>query len=372
MALGGLACSRPERSERPGARARREPPPGAHWDGFPVGKVDSFITPTEEFFVRDHFGVPTVPEPWTLTVEGAVEERLVVSVDDLAKLSPVEHDVTLECAGNAGRNGLNWPGALRAWTGASTGAFEGRSLAELLRRAKPRDGAVEVAFIGADEGVERGSPESHAFARSVPIDVALAPTSMLATRMNGAELPANHGGPLRAILPGRYATDSVKWLVRMVVVTQPFEGFYQKQRYRRATREDAAGEALGELRVQSEIARPASNQRVAAGTATEVTGVAWGGSGGVERVEVSVDGGATFSDATFLDPVQPFAWRRWTWSWKPERPGPRLVVARATDHAGNSQPFLSDEELGKTYSVSGRDRIQYGNNAVPIVAINVV
>jgi DMSO/TMAO reductase YedYZ molybdopterin-dependent catalytic subunit len=194
---------------------------------------------------------------------------------------------------------------------------------------------------------------------------------MLATRMNDAPLPGLHGGPIRAIFPDRYATDSVKWLVRIVVLSRPFDGFYQQHRYRRATRDDSVGVALGELRVQSEISRPTAGERVRRDGPVDVSGVAWGGHGGIDRVEVSVDGGASFAEASFIDPKRPYCWRRWRWSWRPERAGPRLILARATDATGASQPFASDEELGKSYSVSGRDRIQYANNAVPIIPVDV-
>jgi hypothetical protein len=130
--------------------------------------------------------------------------------------------------------------------------------------------------------------------------------------------------------------------------------------------------ALGELRVQSEIARPKPGDRLPQGLLVDIVGVAWGGSGGVDRVQVSVDGGTSYAAAELIDPDRPFCWRRWRWSWRPDRPGSRMILARATDRAGTSQPLASDEELGLGYSVSGPDRIQYANNSAPVIPVTVV
>ena len=365
--LGAAAC-RPTQQGNPRSV-------GARFDGFPIQRVDSFLTPTADFFVRDHFGVPDVAERagdnWTLRVDGDVEASRTLSLAELAMYPKMDVPVTLECAGNAGRNGLGWPGGPRAWGGASTASFQGISLAALLQLARPRSGAREVVLFGADIGAERGSSRVEPFARSVPLASALAGPSILATGMNGARLPTLHGGPLRAVFPGRYATDSVKWLARISILSTPFSGLYQAHRYRRATRLDPVGTPLGELRLQNEIVRPLAGAQLPAGLLTDVMGVTWGGVGGVERVDVSVDGGQSFVAATFIDPDRPNCWRRWTWPWKPEHPGPRLLLARAVDRSGEAQPMASEEERGLSYSVSGPDRIQYANNSVPVIPVTV-
>ncbi len=367
LALGDAACRRlgfPRQVRREGAR----------FAGFPIWRVDSFLTPTSDFFVRDHFGVPAAAHhlhPWTLRVEGDVDRPFTLSLEELARETPVELPVTLECAGNAGRNGVGWPGAGRAYGGASSALFQGFPIAPLLARAGVRPGVVEVVFEGADEGTERGDARARTFAEAVPLEAALAPSAMLATRMNGAPLPALHGGPVRALFPGRYATDSVKWLARIRAIDQPFDGYYATRRYRRASPADPVGRPVGELRVQSEIAHPRPGDKLPAGLAVDVLGVAWGGHGGAARVEISVDGGRSFASATFLDPANPFCWRRFRYTWIPRVPGPRLVLARATDAGGTSQPFASDEDLGLGYSISGPDRMEYENNSAPIVPVTV-
>ncbi len=367
-ALGSAACRRL-------GLGRHALHGGSRFDSFPIWRLDGFVTPTAAFFVRDHFGIPGDAlhgEGWTVRVEGDVERPFELSLAEIGAAALVERPVTLECAGNAGRNGIGpWTGGGRAYGGASTAVFGGHALAPLLERAGPKPGVVEIVFEGADAGAERGSDERHVFARSVPLAKALAPESMLATRMNGDTLPVRHGGPLRALFPGRYATDSVKWLRRIRAISAPFDGYYQSRRYVRKAPGDPNVHQLGDLRVQSEIARPRPGAKLPVGLAVDVVGVAWGGHGGLAKVEVSVDGGETFAPATFLDPDRPFCWRRWRHTWTPERPGPRLLLARATDGTGASQPFASGEELGRSYSVSGLDRIQYADNAVPIVPVVV-
>jgi DMSO/TMAO reductase YedYZ molybdopterin-dependent catalytic subunit len=195
---------------------------------------------------------------------------------------------------------------------------------------------------------------------------------MLAVRMNGEPLPSGHGGPLRAVLSGRYATDSVKWLCRIRLVSAPFEGFYQKRRYRRAARDDPEGRSLGLLRIQSEIANPASGEDLPLGRLVDIRGVAWGGQRGVARVDVSLDGGANFAPASFLDPDRPTCWRRWSFVWRPDRVGPYQILSRATDGRGTSQPLASDDELGRSHSVSGPKYVDYANNSVGRVGVRVV
>ncbi len=346
---------------------------GARFEGLPIDQIEGFLTPNELFFVRNHFGIPQPPKsgPWRFSIEGEVEQPLPLDVGALGEIAPVDRPVTLECAGNAGRNGLGRPGGPRAFSGVSTAAFQGVPLAPLLRRARLRASVVEVVFEGADSGQEAGATEPSAFARSVPLAAALDGSVFLATGMNGAPLPAPHGGPLRVVFPGRYATDSVKWVKRIIAVSSPFEGFYQRSRYRHATSSDPDGISLGTLKVQSEISRPRPGERLPPELPLEISGLAWGGLGGPAGVRVSVDGGATFTDATFLDPERPACWRRWSLRWRPEGRGPRLILSQAFDHAGSAQPFASDEELGLGYSISGSDRIQYANNAVPVIPITI-
>lgn len=370
LAAEGLACRNLFRHGEPAPRDG-----GARFDGTPITKLGDFLTPTPKLFVRDHFGVPDLAklptQDWALSVGGDVEHPLEIRLSDLADLARLAAPVLLECAGNAGRNGIGWPGAGRAWVGAGTSIFAGFSLAALLRRAAPRASVQEIVLSGADAGAERGSNERHTFARSVPLRAALLDSAILATEMNGEPLPRRHGGPLRAIFPSRYATDSVKWLTRIEALSHPFDGFYQKERYRRATPADPTGQSLGELRVQSEISKPRAGQRLPMGLTVEVLGVAWAGPVGLDRVEVSADGGQTFSIANFLDPERPGCWRRWRWLWRPTQAGPRLLMARATDRGGQTQPLESEEELGMSYSLSGPDRIQYANNTVPLVPVTV-
>src|SRR5437016_1257534 len=196
----------------------------------PFEKLESLITPTESFYVRTHFPIPSIDrDAWWLHVEGDVENPFAINYEQLLEFESVTIPVTLECAGNNRSflapkvKGVQWGlGAV------GTAEWTGVPLSILLDRARARPEACEVILEGADGGLlaEAKSPpgEMH-FARSVPLAKA-SQNVLLAYEMNGNDLPPEHGFPLRAVVPGWYAVASVKWLQRIVVTSQPFTGYY--------------------------------------------------------------------------------------------------------------------------------------------------
>lgn len=171
---------------------------------------------TESFFVRSHFAVPDVDvKNFKLTVEGHVENKLELTLDDLKKMEAVSRDIVLECAGN-GRvflvpqaRGLQWGhGAvgLAKWTGVPLGA--------VLERAKVKAGAGDVVLTGADKGAiaDPATPGTINFDRGIPLAKAKKDETLLAWDMNDEPLTASHGAPLRALVGGWYGMASVKWL----------------------------------------------------------------------------------------------------------------------------------------------------------------
>jgi DMSO/TMAO reductase YedYZ molybdopterin-dependent catalytic subunit len=194
--------------------------------------LSSFITPNEQFYVRNHFTMPELsPDTWRLKVEGAVSRKLDLTLAALKKMPSRTVTATLECAGNnraflvPKAKGVPWRlGAVgnARWTGVP--------LAAVLERAGLRDAAAGVILEGADKGEltadARPTGAVH-FARGLPIDKARASDVLLAYAMNGEELPKAHGFPLRAVVPGWYGVASIKWLDRLVVTTRPFNGYFQ-------------------------------------------------------------------------------------------------------------------------------------------------
>jgi sulfane dehydrogenase subunit SoxC len=201
------------------------------------------------------------------------------------------------------------------------------------------------------------------FVRSLPLARALDPDTLLAWQLNGEPLPPEHGHPLRVLVPGWYGVASVKWLTRLTVLDEPFVGHFQTERYvYRGDPEYADGAPVTLMQVRALITHPAAGaavERNAAG-AISVEGVAWSGFGRVERVEVSDDGGETWSPAEVTWPASRWAACSWSFDWLPQRPGEHCLMVRATDVTGRTQPLEPRwNELG------------YGNNVVQRIAATV-
>ncbi|HEY1581986.1 MAG TPA: sulfite oxidase [Chthoniobacterales bacterium] len=319
----------------------------------PFDKLDGFITPNEQFYIRSHFAVPEVEAAnWKLQIEGAVENARSWSFDELKALPATKIPATLECAGNSRVflvpkvKGTQWElGAIgnAEWTGVSLG--------ELLRAAKLKEGALEVILEGADAGAISEAPKPAGkihYARSVPLGKARHDI-LLAYAMNGQPLPPAHGFPLRAIVPGWYGMAAVKWLQRVIVTDRPYLGYYQTVDYAFWQR-DAAGVRLvpiTEMQVKSAIARPGMNEVIAAGKCYEVAGAAWTAEAEIVKVELSVDGGKSWETVSLGKETARNCWQLWEYSWTvPQESGRRILMVRATDSRGRSQPMERDPDRG--------------------------
>lgn len=324
----------------------------------PFSTLNGFTTPNESFYVRCHFPIPEITaSEWRLEIEGEVEAPFSLSYDELLAMEARTIAATLECAGNnriflePKVKGVQWElGAVgnASWTGVA--------LSEVLGRAKLKSGALEVILEGADEGEIANPPRPAGrirFARSLPLEKALDDV-LLAHTMNGQELSASHGFPLRVIVPGWYAMASVKWLRRVIVTDKPFGGYYQSIDYTYWKR--VAGlptlAPLAEQQVKAEIARPETGETVPAGAIVKVHGAAWSCDADITNVEVSADSGATWEVAQFVDSSVKNAWRLWEYDWHtPARPGKQRLLARATDSRGRVQPLERDGDRG-TYMIN--------------------
>ncbi len=315
-----------------------------------LAEQTGIVTPNERHYVRNHFAVPA--HPGRLEIGGLVRSPRSLTVAELARRPQATLLVTLECAGN-GRRHLDPPAPGEPWGLGAVGTAEwtGVPLAELLDEVEPAAGTVEIGVSGADRGTPAAVGHEIGFERSMPLD--LARTALVALRMNGEALPPDHGAPVRLIVPGRYGMASVKWLTKVVGLAEPFGGFFQADRY------VVDGRPLGPIAPRAVITTPADGARVG-GRRQTIRGYAWSGSGPIVAVEVSVDGGATWQ-ASELGPIAaPLAWRPWHVEWRPERLGAAILLARATDAAGERQP------LGQV-----RNALGYRNNAAQPVTVEV-
>src|SRR6266700_1883780 len=324
----------------------------------PFSSLDQFITPTEAFYVRTHFPIPKIDKrDWRLRVEGNVEKPFELGYEDLLRMQARTSAVTLECADN-NRNFLEPKVKGVQWGLGAVGTAEwtGVPLSILLDRAEVKPGACEVILEGADGGRlddPKAPPGELKFARSIPVSKAHTDV-LLAYKMNDADLPPQHGFPLRAIVPGWYAMASIKWLQRIIITGQPFTGYYQTMDYsywkRRGDIADLA--PLTELQVKAEIARPAQGEIVPADSKVRVHGAAWTSDGEITKVELSTDGGASWKEANLVDQAILNAWRLWEFEWwTPSKPGKQTLVARAIDSRGRTQPVERDPDRG-TYMIN--------------------
>ncbi len=313
--------------------------------GMPLEALRYDVTPPGLHYLLIHYDIPLLdPATFTLTVDGHVERPLRLGLEELRDRPRVTTRVTLECAGN-GRALLEPRPVSQPWLVEAVGNAEwtGTPLAPLLREAGLRDGFVDVVFTGADHGVERG--EEQDYQRSLSVADAMADTLgegvLLAYEMNGAPLPPQHGYPLRLVVPGWYGMAHVKWLTSITVVDEPFDG-YQMRAYRRRGDRDDPGTPLTRIEPRALLVPPGfpdfmSRARVVRPGPVTLEGRAWSGWAPIEAVEVSVDGGASWREASVETAPAPHAWSRWTTTWDAS-PGRYLLCARARDASGRTQP----------------------------------
>lgn len=302
--------------------------------GFDFSSLQTPLTANNAFFIRNHFKVPPLSsEHWRLRVTGAVRNPFELSYREIASQPGRNLTVTLECAGNVVGGG-----------GVSTASWTGIGLRELLDRASLQPSVKFIRFVGSDQGsVEDSAGPPIPFTRSIPLEKAVSSDTLLAYQMNGALLSAEHGYPVRAIVPGWYGMDSVKWLARIEALDHEDGGYFMTERYVSA-RLLAVGSLrapVTRMRVKSQIARPREGDVLPAEPYV-IRGAAWAGENKIARVEVSVDSGKSWALAALETTPQPYTWTLWNQRWVPPGPGAYTATVRAIDDQGNIQPPSQD------------------------------
>ncbi len=267
--------------------------------------VTSPITPNDQHYVVTQNTVdPTVnADIWQLEVTGLVGNPGVYNYEVLQQLPSTSRAITLECIANEVGAHLM-----------STAVWQGVTLKTLLeQRGGTTAGAKYVAFYSVD-----------GYTVSLPLAEVLEADALLAWRMNGEVLPKRHGFPLRVLIPGRFGEENPKWLTRVELTDHFVGGLYSDQHWYN-----------GPLHLTSRIDRPQGN--VAVGRPVEVGGIAFGGSLGIQRVEMSTDTDLTWNEVTLQPPLSKDAWVLWTWQWTPTTPGEHTLVVRATNGKGELQ-----------------------------------
>ena len=332
--------------------------------GMPLEALRYDLTPVGLHYLLIHYDIPAVdPDTWTLTVGGQVAERLSLRLADLKERESVEVIATMECAGN-GRAALTPRPVSQPWLleAVGTARWRGVRLASLLEEAQLLEEAVDVVFTGLDRGIEKGVEQR--YQRALPVEVAFSDDLLLAYEMNGAPLLPQHGFPLRLVVPGWYGMTNVKWLTSITAVDEPFAGYQHAAAYRMRASEEEEGTPVTRMAPRSLMVPPGipdfhTRARTLERGPVLLQGRAWSGHAAVNRVEVSLDDGATWQEAALEPGASPWAWRRWTFGWEAE-PGRYVLACRASDEAGNAQPD------GPSWNVGG-----YSNNAVQRVPVTV-
>jgi len=300
-----------------------------------VRSYNSYLTPVDIFFVRQHIPRPGPidPEAYRLTVNGMVSKPAQMTLADLRKLPQYTVTATLECTGNGrGFYSPKVPGIQWGRGAVGNAEWRGPRLGDVLKAAGMDPKTAFIEFDGADVGVA-STPD---FVRSMPISKVMHPATLLALSMNG-ETPAMHGFPVRLIVPGWDGTSWVKWVIRVTAAAQPNTGFFMNPAYRipkynlppGTPARPAELEVVEGMPVKSTITAPEDQSKFA-----------WAGEEAIVRVEISTDGGSRWHDAELLSPMRHFAWRLWKLDWKPTEPGYYTILSRATDSAGRVQPIV--------------------------------
>jgi len=315
------------------------------------------ITPNDSFYVRNHFTAPSVdPAKWKLSITGDVQ--ILLSLSQIREMPSKTILATLECAGN-GRTWMRPVPPSTAWKdgAAATAEWTGVELRAVLEKVQLQDSAKEVLFKGADAGVEAGRDLS--FERSLPIDEALSEDVILAYEMNGHPLPKAHGFPLRLIVPGWYAMASVKWLTEIRVLSEMFQGYYQKERYVYSNPHGRVQTPVNRMRVKSVILEPTEDVVLKCGERCRVQGLAWSGLAPITKVELGAHN-SHWREVQLSKDLGRYAWRRWFATWTPQRPGRYVLMSRAFDETGRQQP---EESVWNLYG--------YGYNTVATRSVTV-
>jgi len=313
----------------------------------------AFITPQHHFYVRCHGDIPVLDAAvHRLRIEGMVATPLELGVDELrSRFAPVSVVATMQCAGNRRADmqrvrptsGDPWaPGAI------GTAEWTGVSLADVLSAAGVEKGpALHVAFESADECHVAG--KSFLYGASIPLHKAMAGEVLLAFAMNDEPLKAEHGAPLRVVVPGYAGVRSPKWLRTITVQDHPSDNPIQADDYKlfpadvtAATADPAQGVTINALPLNSAICEPAPHAALQPG-ATILRGYATASNRAVMRVDVSADGGRSWTQATLEDkPEQPWSWFFWHATLELPK-GEHELAVRAWDEAGQTQPALPDD-----------------------------
>jgi sulfite oxidase len=367
----------------------QEPPKGPQYLNFP-GKSDKLVvlgerplvaetpeqlldddtTPTDKFFIRNNGPTPepaSNPDAWKIVVDGEVNQKLELTLGELkSRFRPVTQRLMLECGGN-GRSYFTPQARGNQWTNGGAGCAEwtGVPLADVLRAAGVKPSAAFTGHYGADRSL--ADPTKDALSRGVPMQKAMDANNLIVFAMNGQPLSNIHGGPVRLVIPGWPGSVSSKWLTRVWVRDKVHDGAGMGgTSYRVAIKPMIPGDRvdpdnfrdLESMPVRSIITRPANGTSFGKEVReVRLRGAAWAGDLTVQRVDVSIDYGATWQPAQLQAPKNPYDWQRWTAAVRVPSEGYYEIWTRATDSRGTMQPHIAGNWNPQGYGANPMHRV---------------
>src|SRR6266567_4406438 len=309
-------------------RQSRTPETGSSFT--PLQESVGTLTPSSLHYERHHSGIPTIdPARHRLVIHGMVDQPLSLSVADIRRLPSLSRTMVLECGGNSGSEwaASTAPDVQRSFGLASCSEWTGVSLSLLLKEVGVRPGASWVIAEGAD---------ACRMERSILLAKAL-DDALIAYGQNGESLRPAQGYPLRLLLPGWEGNTNVKWLHSLKLTDQPYMARDETSKYSDLMPDGKARIFTYQMEAKSVITFPSGGQTLPGNGLYGLTGLAWSGSGRIDRVEITTDGGKSWVDAELQEPRLPIAWTRFRLPFRFD--GREAVIAsRATDESGYVQP----------------------------------
>jgi sulfane dehydrogenase subunit SoxC len=296
----------------------------------PLADSVGTLTPSSLHYERHHAGIPDIdPARHRLVIHGMVDRPLSLSVADIRRLPSVTRIMVLECGGNSGSEWARTtgPDVQRSFGLVSCSEWTGVSLAMLLKEVGVQAGASWLIAEGAD---------ACRMERSVPLAKAM-DDALIAWGQNGEALRPAQGYPMRLLLPGWEGNTNVKWLHSLKLTDQPYMARDETSKYSDLMPDGKARIFTYRMEAKSVITFPSGGQTLPGPGLYELTGLAWSGSGRIERVEITTDGGKSWENAQLQEPRLPIAFTRFRLTWRFD--GRETVIAsRATDETGYIQP----------------------------------
>lgn len=334
-------------------------------------------TPADLLFVRNNGLPPEVAgidtAQWTLTIEGegARSAKTYTLAELKSRFTHHTYELVLECGGN-GRKEFNPPAKGNQWTTGAVGcaAWTGVRLRDVLEDVGLTSNAVYIGYYGKDTHLS-GDPGKEPISRGVPISKAMQEESLIAWAINGEDIPVLNGYPLRLVFGGWPASTSGKWLSRIVIRDRVHDGAKMTgQSYRVPCKPVAPGATVAdedmciieEMPVKSLITYPKTGATLRLGQSLPIRGHAWAGELSIQKMEISIDFGATWQPCQLEKPANRMAWQHWSTTTKFPETGYYEVWARATDSEGKAQPMV----------LPGWNPRGYLNNACHRIAVQVV